>query len=309
MAKSKRISTERLYDRVLLHTDECPKGKPVLTLSADSLDALVSYLHSTEGEGKGIFASPDQRHSRTNKAKRDWDLSAGWDGAVKFATEGWQEGRNKLEKVLARLSSTSGFAPAPEDDVAGGVLDVPSFVAGDPCHYECDPEDTFGQTRVIRLLVPLSASCGVHANTLLNRGVALASAIDTLESRGLQTEVIAYSVHCAGRGQVCIRHTVKNAGEHLTPERLAASVCHPATFRRINFAGVEALGGRVVGEFKTDSLVGGYGYPTHLNTLDLEEAGTVLFPAVWNGDWSTPEAARKSVSKAFESAGYTLEFV
>lgn len=309
MSKLKRISTERLFDRVVLHTDSAPDGKPVLTLEAESLAALVTYLHSPEGKGKGVFANEGNCSSRTNAATKDWDLSAGWDGAVKFATEGWLDGREKVERVLSRLATSNGNAPVCEDDVAGGVLDVASFVAGDPCHYDCDPEDVCGQTKVVRILVPLSASCGVSAGTLLNRGAAIASVVDSLEARGVQAEVIAYSVHREKHGQVCIRHTVKNPGEHLTPERLAASICHPATFRRVNFAGVEALGGRKIGQFNTDTQVGGYGYPDDLATIGLEPAGTVVFPAVWQGNWSTPESARQTVSKAFESAGLQVDYI
>jgi hypothetical protein len=306
---SKRIITQTLTPSVRLHRDIGADGKPSLTLEADSLSALVEYTSSEAGKPKGAFANDPSSRSESRKDKT-WDLNAGYEGAVEVATNGWADGRKLVEQTLAVLAQSSGQGIPPEDDVAGGVLDVPSFVAGDPCHYDCDPEDASGQARIIRIIIPLSVNWAVEANILVNRGAAIASVVDSLEARGQQVEVIAFSGHGTSRGQANVRFTVKQAGEHLSTDRLAAALCHPATFRRLCFAGVESLGGLTEGKFEVDPIRSGYGSPVTSTTLDFEPAGTIVFPLLHSTrEYSTPQAAKATITQVFNAAGLRVDYV
>lgn len=299
-------TSQRVADGVTLST-RIHKGRGIVELSADSLGNLVRYLHSPEGKPKGAY-EPNPS-SRSHESTEKWDLKAGWDGAVKFAAEGWPAGRRLFAKALASLPQANGFALIHEDDVAGGVLDCAAFVAGDPCHYDCDPEDAFGQTRLVRLVVPLTSPWFVNAEQLRNRGAAIASVVDAIESRGFQCEIDALDVFGGAHGQVVVRHRVKSAGEPLNLDFVATSLAHPATARRIGFAGLESVGGLSVGQFHTDNLRHGYGSAEPLHTADLEPVGTVLFPDfARGGDYSSPQAARNTIHKVFEKAGYRVDY-
>jgi hypothetical protein len=300
--------TQRLADGITLRTFKAGKGS-IAQLTADSLPSLVRYLRSDEGKPKGAFKG--DAHSRTNKATKSWDLSAGWEGACKFATDGWPEGRKRLAKALARLPQATGVAPIREDDVAGGVLDCAAFVAGDPCHYDCDPEETHGQTKVIRILAPIGAAWCVDAESIANRGAAIASVVDAIEASGLQCEVDAVKVHANATDsfQFECRWRVKSAGEHLNLDFLAYSLGHPAVARRIGFASLESQGGLKVNGHSPDDISGGYGYSHNPLSAQHEPAGTVVFPSQGSGgDYSTPEAAKKTINAVFEKAGYRVDY-
>lgn len=304
---SKHISTTVVAPGVTL-TTLVHNGVEVAKLSADSLQDLVRYVDSPAGKPKGAFeANP---YSRTNSPSADWDLGAGFDGAKDLALNGWPKGRERFTKALSQLPKATGFAAIPESDIAGGVLDCASFVAGDPCHFDCDPEETFGQTRLIRLLVPIGANCLVTGDAIANRGAAIASLVDAIEAAGYQCEIDGIKVNSQSGVQVLSQWRIKSAGEHLNLDFLATSVAHPATARRIGFAALEACGGLQIDQRNTDAVKPGYGHAAAPVTADLEPAGTIVFPEQnRGGNYETPAAARATINRVFEQAGYRVEFL
>jgi len=298
---------------IMTWTDRCPingDARPrTIQYRARDLSALVAHCTSDAGAPKPPF-NPD---SRDTDAGAEWDLKAGWDGALDMARAGWQDGRAQIRAAMAEIPGDMIISPPQLADIAGGVLDCAAHVAGDPACFDIDDDEAAGRARVARLIVPLSASCGVPASHLMSRGAAIASVIDALEAGGISCEIEAMSVHESHgtHEQVCIRHTVKLAGEPLNLDALATSICHPATFRRLHFAALEGIGdAQPWGQdaWKPANIHGGYGMPHRYRAEDLEPPATYLLPDYTTGDYSTPEKARRSIAKGMRALGFNVSF-
>lgn len=304
---------------MLLTSDRPSPGKPYgehdgknsaqIQYRADTLAALVAHVLSPEGKAKPPF-DPE---SMTAQPSEQWDLKLGWQGTLDMARQGWPAGRRAVAAALATIPGDFHIAPPQLSDIAGGVLDAAAHVAGAPDCFDIDDDEAAGRARVVRLLVPLSASASVPAKHLLNRGAAIASIIDALEAARISCEVEAMSCHesRSSHDQVCIRHTVKRAGDPLNLDALATSICHPATFRRLHFAALESIGDLVPGfmqGFKPADICGGYGSPGSYKAMDLEEPGTYLVPAYNEGNHDTAEHSRQSVAEGMQKLGFNVSF-
>lgn len=287
------------------------KNAALIQYRAESLDAMIAHVLSPEGDCKRPFS----RQSRNNEASQQWDLNAGWDGTLEACRAGWPKGRKAIAAALATLPGDLVISPPQLADIAGGVLDCAAHVAGAPDCFDVDDDDAPGRARIVRLLVPTAASCGVPAIRFLNRGAAIASVVDGLEAGGLQCEVEAI---CTSEGnaydQVCIRHMIKRAGDPLNLSDLALSLAHPGVFRRIDFAALESIGDFNPGfrcGFKPASINQSYGTPENYRCLDLEPAGTVYLPRMQDSDgctWDKPDTARDEIAKAMQKLGFTVAF-
>jgi len=284
-------------------------------LRADSLAALARYLESEPGQARGAFkrdgeASTGSRKKKEGKEAKEWDLGACWEGALNFARHGWTEGRRGLKTAAASLAGEFHPRPPQGFDVAGDWLDIPSAVAGDPESWGIDEEAT-GRARIITLALPLSASWTVSAQTLQNRGAAIAAIIDGLESEGIRCEIDAYSIHetHSDCDQAIVMHRVKEAGAHLSLDRLAASIIHPATFRRLHFAALENLGDETCDTFNPNRLTSGYGMAREMRPAFREilgQPGTYHLPMPGEGDWKDAAAAAKTIREQMGALGFNF---
>jgi len=294
---------------------DCGTDRAVI-LRAESLGALARYLESEKGKARGAFERLEEAKTGSRKTfscakdAKEWDLGAGWDGAIDFARQGWPEGRRGLRAAAASLAGEFHPRPPQGFDVAGDWLDIPSAIAGDPESWGVDEEVT-GRARIITLALPLSASWNVSATTLRNRGAAIAAIIDGLESEGIRCEIDAYSIHESRSdcNQAIIMHRVKEAGAHLSLDRLAASLIHPATFRRLHFAGLENLGGETCENFNPDCLTSGYGMAREMRPAFreiLDQPGTYHLPMPGQGDWSDPKVAAATMREQMTALGFNF---
>lgn len=305
---ARRENVRRLAPGVLFTVADAPASHPqLMQLRAESIEQLADYLESDTGSPKGKFK--DNPSSRTNEPSERWDLGTGWDGAVEIARNGWREGARKVRAALATIEGDMILTPPQVADVAGGVLDVAAHVAGSPDCFDVDDDEAVGKSRVVRLLVPLSASGMVAAQHLLNRGAAIASVVDALEAGGVSVELEVIVTAGDGKHQATGRHFVKRAGEPLNLDAIATSIVHPATFRRLHFASLEALGNETPGGWKmSERLVHNYGNPAPYSGADLEPPGTFLLPNYDQGDHSTPEKSRETIAGQLQAMGFSVAF-
>lgn len=305
-ARTERV--KRLAPGVLFTVADVPASQPqLMQLRADSIDQLADFLESDAGAPKGAFA--DDPSSRTNPKSETWDLDAGWEGALEIARNGWREGARNVRAALATIAGDLILAPPQLADVAGGVLDCAAHVAGAPDCFDVDDDEAGGRARVIRLLVPLSASGSVPASHLLNRGAAIASVIDALEAGGVSVELEIIVTAGDGKHQAASRHFVKRAGDHLNLDALATSIVHPATFRRLHFATLEAMGDQTPGGWNmSNRLRHSYGTPAPYAGADLEPPGTYTLPNYDQGDHSTPAKSRATIAGQLQAMGFSVAF-
>lgn len=161
--------------------------------------------------------------------------------AVALARFGWKEGRDKLSTGMASAAMFKPPAPIATCayDVAGAFPDVGLYCAGDPaCMVSYDPEQA--KTRpVLRFVVNLSYLAGVSGEAITNRGAAILSYVDKLESEGMRVELVAVRA-ARGKGKVFnFTFPLKAADEPLDIDRVAFVIANPAMLRRIGFAVAE----------------------------------------------------------------------
>jgi hypothetical protein len=197
--------------------------------------AYVDALPRAKGAGD---------RSETHEPTHSWDLGLGRGPAIEYASGAkiWTEGAERIVEGIA----TAEAMRAPLEtttigsDVAGFMPDVPAYLAGVP---EC--MRTFETTESPSEIVSIGLTgftCNTSADAMLNRGIALLSLVDVLESSGYRCEIVA-DFAIAGRNTLRSRIYIKRAGDHWDPTSAAFAMAHPAFFRRLFLKDMEGYSG------------------------------------------------------------------
>lgn len=201
---------------------------------------------------------PEKASSHERRSEQ-WDLNAGWDGALRLAREGWSEGARRVEFEAAQVTQI-GDRPHIAFDVAGEFPDVARFCAGEPLHMVRHKRD---RKPVVHLLVNVCCSASISAKSFAAYGGAVAALVDQLENSDhrVELDVVAANAH-SGRGRSLCGWKVKQASDPVDMAAIAFSIAHPAAFRRLVFAMWERLG--------RELFTYGYGSVTNLTREDAE---------------------------------------
>lgn len=209
------------------------------------VDSIEQLLHWSENAPQVWKAEPQSR--KVTDDRTSWTRTRTFEDAIRLARDGWAEGRELMEKVLADYRPPQYQAPTPKLswDVAGATPDVPRYVAGAP-DAMIPPDDSVRQQKpIIRLVVHITYAHSVSPQAIINWGAGMVSHIHRLEAAGAQVEVtgVWYSTPSHGDSgpQVAIRFPLKRADQALNLERLAFWLAHPASFRRIEFSCLERM--------------------------------------------------------------------
>jgi len=296
------------------------QGKHDIMRTFETFDEFVEY-------SAGGNNSDKTRKSRFREGGLDnrWDLGAGWEGALKLARTGWEEGtqrmielRDKLESISSVIMSDQSFKHS--DD--GSEVDVDAYLEGEPdCFIEFIDELARGfEPQVFKIVVNLGVSSSISADRIEQRGAAVLALVDMLESAGHRCEIEIVKATGSGRGTALwqMRTVLKEAGEPMATDRLAFALVHPATHRRLIFSAEErepietrawyGFGDGKVGG-KGRSLDGGYGQPAQITG----DKGDVYLPALNYStrdkqSWlNSDEETAKWIKSQLEKAGVELE--
>lgn len=250
-----------------------------------------------------------RRTSRTASATQDWDLGLGWSGIQDMLKDGWQKGVESLKLAQANFPSSTSFGKIPDTDVAGGSLCVATYCSGAPDYYDVDPEDdSLGDTKVVKIVVPVGATADYDARYLFNRGAGIIAAIQAIERSGKQCEVWAESAATTSGQSVCQRVLIKWAGAPLDLNTMAVWLAHPATFRRTFFSGRECLWGFKTPVGSVKHILGGDYGSTCLGPVDKMSQGTIYMPLARTGNYQTAKSSMVTLTAIFKNAGFVLDF-
>lgn len=230
---------------------------------------------------------------RTGEA--EWSGTPSWDAAVKLAEEGWPKGLEKLSRALEDTRVIAGQKPIPglNLDVAGAFPHVPIAATGMP---QCmvHPGDQSVKARpIVRIFNNVSASCGVEPQSIINRGAAVLSYVDILESIGYSVELQCLEKTGSGNMTHQTWVTCKQAGEPLELDRLAFLFIHPSYLRRIIFACNERTP-----RAHEESWGHGYGMPMDLSKEEMDPGAIYFGASPGRTEFATLEKAMEFVGKA-----------
>lgn len=205
------------------------------SIQFESLADMVRFIDNTPR----VWS---QNSSRTNEAGRNWDLNAGYDGAVKLARDGWEEG---VRTILTNISSLPNKARAERRySIAGDYADASRAASGDPFNM-VRRGNAHRNRPVMTIAVNTIASGGTRADVLAKFGAALVSVIDRLENMGVRVELygtagfMGLNTGPTGARSCRVAWLVKGAGDSLDLSAVAFGIGHPAVMRRLAFAVVE----------------------------------------------------------------------
>ena len=241
MYQNQTISAESIEETYKV-TASCPTW--------ESIDELVDYGGKEKSEG--WKATRDSREHG-----EDFTGTSSFSEACELATEGWPDGRWKVAQAVEAIwdsgAAEISSGKLAEYDVAGYLPDVPSYVAGDPCHMINLGEEE-GSAPVIKILINISASCAIPPKALMNRAASLAALVDVIEGRGSSCEVSVVD----GSGCNCeVKADMKRGDSHKNQRvwygitnvksadvpidlaQMAFTVGHPSMLRRLMFAACE----------------------------------------------------------------------
>ncbi len=243
-------------------------------------------------------------------ATDDWDLGAGWDGALKLARAGWPAGLARV-KPLADCAAKSVQKNVRglrlQYDVAGACWDVGRLVAGEP-----EPGLTFVRApvagRVARVVVTGGASGKIAADCYWRRGAAIVALCDVLENSGVRCEVVLGFENTPlfkndDKDIDISKHgiTIKRSEDALDLDLMAFALCHPATLRRLSFAVREGLPRDWRRKFGFGVGKGGYGHtetykPDNADADNDIVVGRLLDESVWSNDEQMVDWIKKQVA-------------
>lgn len=213
-------------------------------------DSPTEYIRDCERRMKANQSTYRGSQDASNSPQKDWDMNAGWDGAMKMGKEGWSEGAEKVKSLLDKVDDEVR-AMLPEQRITqrpamvGGRVSVPAYLAGHPKQF-MQMKRIAAQCKTVTLNVSVGISGGISSETYLIRGVALCALVQALERRRVRVElVISFANQVSSQscptGTIGAAVVVKKATEKLMPDWIAFCLAHPAWHRRLNFAWKEGL--------------------------------------------------------------------
>jgi len=259
----------------------------------------------------GKLPNDKTRASTGNSASHGWDLDCGFKNAVKYASEGWAEGLEAITRARKALGDIVKPKSTQQDFIlredGGSFIEVGAYCSGEPeCFGDFTSPDR--QTKPIRIIVNISASAFVSADSIRRRGAVIVAAIDVLEERGFMVEVLVCEAVTHGKDRrFGWRVLVKETGQNLDLDRLAFWLTHPAALRRLGFAVCELEDKRTREQFGF-VIYGGYGIPAEVQLTDDDLAGDhIYFPSRGIGSYSSDDEALRIIRNLLIDKGFLLE--
>lgn len=248
--RDERRSIEGVWNKTQRWT-----AKRHVVMHAESLDDLMRWISATPPKWRG-------KDSVNNTTSASWDLNAGYDGAVKLARHGWNEGVAMLSQKLKAIIPAVGSQPRWGYGVAGTSVSMSRFLSGHPNNMRTRRKREMGTAPVLHIAVNTSASCAVNADQMANYGVALVGLINRLEKTGKRVHLDVVNVGHYNNGERGVYGwNVKKASQPLDLGAVAFSIAHPAAFRRLAFAMME--------RFPAEMETSGYGHCADISEEDV----------------------------------------
>jgi hypothetical protein len=255
------------------------------TLIGEDLADICDFLARSPKKWRGDS-------SVTDNDGYQWTYNLSYAQAIRMATTGWPEGRERLAKLAMTPPERTKYMPV--FDVAGERPDIDRYLTGDPRNMVSHTRKRIPRP-IVRLLLNIGASAYVQGSQMTNFGVALVSLINQLESDGKRIEVdLVYNVMMSQGARCHVGWGVKAADQYLDLDQIAFACAHPAAFRRLGFALFE----RLAPQYEHYA----YGRPLDTNESDLRELQAPADSIVIDGAWIWPrchsaESARQALEE------------
>jgi len=155
--------------------------------------------------------------------------------AMQLASNGWPEGLEKIQRALDDIEALPAVEVLPVFDVCGEAFNLDAVLQGQPENMFYFMPQESNKPRIIQLGFNFSFHGGVSAETIIERGAAIASAVNDIEQTGIRVELYAYHATKQSRYHSSIFIKLKDADQPLELERVVFTAAHPSMLRRLWF--------------------------------------------------------------------------
>ena len=197
--------------------------------------------------------------------------------ALNLAKVGWPQGvsdiRNKIDILWSTISTKRSIPEMRMSYVGPGTLDIKRYNLGHPQPYVTwvpGEQESEATGSIVKLVCNGTASSGVSVGTLFSRGARVCVLTDLLEKAGKRVEIsIAFRVKGRSSGEIQYEIPIKGSQDPLDIDRIAFSLAHASTLRRLAFSVLEQENLEVRGAC---GIIpgGGYGVPGDLPTTGID---------------------------------------
>jgi len=149
---------------------------------------------------------------------------------------GWHDGVTEMMRMIEQIVPDFGYAKRirPRFGVEGYQVSVDRALTNHDKPWLC--RGLRHGPRILGISVEYGQNCGYSAESLFMRGAAAVAAIDTLEEMGYRIELYAVNAISglysgAHSGTTIVEVQVKNPGDPVDLDYLAATMCSPLFFR------------------------------------------------------------------------------
>lgn len=205
----------------------------------ESPDSWASVYSSLEEARLSADSSNAIDGASKIETTSSWAGTANWEEASLLVKEGAVDLGNRIARESSRVA-TALFSKTHKTDVAydvqGQVIDMGRYLEGDPyCVLNLEmPEASHHKT--CEIVVNMTCASSTRSESILNRGIAIAVIVKTLEAQGISCRLWATYGFNKGGKTVSAWVKFKEYTEPLRLHQLAFLACHPASLRRFGFA-------------------------------------------------------------------------
>lgn len=180
------------------------------------------------------------------------------------------------KKLMTKMYSLIPH-PTPHNHVAGFIPNIPNALRGLPnSMITIDKQNQ--KRKTLSLIYAISGSAGQNQDYFIKAGTAIVSAINLIETAGIQTELKLAFMPCQENNEIVLSNVkIKSFGERFNLQKICFPLIHPSMFRRIGFRYLETC------PLTKQNFSWGYGHPPNIN--DIRELITDKDTYVINTGW------------------------
>lgn len=218
-----------------------------LVFADGGLPEVMQWLQSTSPK----FSSGGPRDPRPD----DFNGYSTWDDIVKYASDGWSEGAERINRLMATPLPFPMERALPHwtADVAGAYPDIGRYLGGDPRHMRRRKVEK-GRHPYIVLYIGMGVRANVSTESFTNFGTAVCQIVDAIEHRGTRVELNQLTRAHVGSRYLVTGWRVKEASQPLDMAAVAFTYMHPGAHRRLQFQMRARIGSDVGGSTTVDTI-------------------------------------------------------
>jgi len=159
--------------------------------------------------------------------------------ALHLARNGWQEGLDRAQETMRRLSLANPRVRRRKPSLAGGSVNVGRMLAGDPAHMISRPKQP--GRKVVTFFVEAGTPGRITAKTMAIRAASIGAMVDLMEMAGYSCSVVAVDTSLqftTPKYQLAV--ILKDSGERLNLSDIIFALGHPSFARRFSFAALRS---------------------------------------------------------------------